>query len=580
MKQIFIILFFLIYSIHVTAQKTNIIGKILSLNQGIPIQGAVIKYGKSVSISDKNGLFNIYLIDYLEKSTIIISAIGYKIKNIEDFDFNKLIKINLEDSASSLPSVTIASGTNSLIKKAIENIAINYSQKSFVQTGILRLFFNLNNGYQYENDAIIENFIPPYNSHNGISVRLKGNKSSVLYDGDSSNINVRNWVQAYKIVANQDFVHKPLNFLNPKKLSSYNYKLIDKYSIGNDCFFVIEFSSKQGISGVNFNRVKGKLLVDSASLAFVKADLVFEDVKSPSYVEIDKFYLKVEYKKFDNLWYLYKIHSESISKNTNNIISHSKIYYLAIENDTSVQKDFTYLEKIQNSDITQKLNIQLNTEDSLKFFKFFQKAENDSLIPFRKIPIKKIRNYNNTEDSVKSFPSFYKKLLLKFQRYINAGNLTYGFGIYQTPFKVKSNQYDFTTNGNYAFGFSLKLRIYNNLFYLLDTYFNSNSILISNNGNTGSNSFKYDFKHIIANRVITFSPIIGLNKIKISNSTNTLNKSIFNYHIGFSQEYELSHKFNLQLSCLYNFNYKTTGNKLDFISTAPISSSFGINMKL
>ena len=310
MKQIFIILFFLIYSIHVTAQKTNIIGKILSLNQGIPIQGAVIKYGKSVSISDKNGLFNIYLIDYSDKSTIIISAIGYKIKNIEDFDFNKLIKINLEDSASSLPSVTIASGTNSLIKKAIENIAINYSQKSFVQTGILRLFFNLNNGYQYENDAIIENFIPPYNSHNGISVRLKGNKSSVLYDGDSSNINVRNWVQAYKIVANQDFVHKPLNFLNPKKLSSYNYKLIDKYSIGNDCFFVIEFSSKQGISGVNFNRVKGKLLVDSASLAFVKADLVFEDVKSPSYVEIDKFYLKVEYKKFDNLWYLYKIHSE------------------------------------------------------------------------------------------------------------------------------------------------------------------------------------------------------------------------------------------------------------------------------
>lgn len=578
MKQIIIILYCIINAIFLQAQKSNIIGRIVSLNQSSPIPGAVIKYGRLISISDKNGYFSFRVLDFTDKSSLTISAIGYKNKNIEDFNLNEFIEISLEDSISNLPDVEIASSTNVLIKKAIENISNNYRQKPFKQTGILRLFFDLDNGYHYENDAIIDNFIPPYNSKNAISVRLRGNKSSFIYDSDSSNKLVRNWVQAYKIVANQDFIHKPHDFVNLKKISSYNYKLVDKYSIGNDRFFEIEFSNKEGIRGVNYKNVKGKLIIDSASLAFVKADLVFENIKNPIYVEVNKYYLTIEYKKIENLWYIDKIQSESISKKTNNIVSHSKVFYLAIENDTSFQKDFTYLEKVQNSDITQKLNISLNTEDSLRYFKLFKKAENDSLIPLKKIPLAK--NYTFNKDSDKSITPYNKNYLLKFQKYVNGGNLTYGFSFNQMPFRVVNNQSNFNTNGNIAFGFSFKARIYKNLFYLLDTYFNTNAILISNNNNTGSNSIKYDFRYIISNRFLTFSPIIGLNKIKISNSTNTLNKSIYNYHIGFSQEYELTHKFNLQLTGLYNFTYKITGTKLDFISTFPISSSIGINMKL
>jgi len=579
LKQIFIILFCLIYSIHIPAQKLNIIGKIVSLNRSNPIQGAVIKYGKTVSISDKNGLFTIHLIDYSDKSTIYISAIGYKNMIIEDFEFNNLIKIKLEDSISSLPNVTITSGTNALIKKAIENISFNYIQKSFTQTGILRLFYDIDNGYHYENDAIIENFIPPYNSHNDISVRLKGNKSSYFYNGDSSNILVRKWVKAYKIVANQDFVHGPHDFLNPKKLSSYNYKLINKYSVGNNRFYIIEFSSKDGIRGVYYKKIKGTLLIDSASLAFVKVDLVIDDIKDPLYIEVDKYYLTVEYKKNENLWYLDKIQSESIYKKTNNLISHSKIFYLAIDNDISRQKDFTYLEKIQNSDVTQKLNIPLNKKDSLNFYEIFKKAEKDSLIPFKENYFSDVIQNKNSKDSQSYIPK-YKNYFSRIQKYFNGGNVTYGLNAYQLPFKIEKNDFNFSPNGNYTIGFSVKFRIYHHLFYLLDTYFNSNTILISNNENTGSNSLKYDFKYIIANRVFTFSPIIGLNKIKISNSTNTINRNIYNYHIGFSQEYELTHRFNLQLSGLYNIIYKTTGSKLDFISTVPISSSFGINTKL
>lgn len=562
------------------AQNTKIIGKIISSNDNKPIQGAVIKYGKIGSLSDKNGFFTLHLIDYTDKLSVNVSAIGYKNMTIVDFNFNELIKINLEDSISNLPNVTIASGTNALIKKAIENISQNYRQKSFKQTGILRLFFNLDNGYHYENDAIIENFIPPYNSYDEISVRLKGNKSSIYYDTDSNNIHVRNWVQAYKIVANHDIVHRPYNFLNPKKLTSYDYKLIDKYSIGNDRFFVVEFSSKLGIKGVNYKKVYGKLLIDSASLAFVKADLVYDDINDASYVEINKYYMTIEYKKIQNLWYLDRIHSEATSKKTNNIISKSKVFYLATENDTTYQKDFTYLGKIQNSDITQKLNITVKKDDSLSFIKLFKTAEEDSLIPLKEKYYSDTKQNKISKDSLRQYIPLYKKLNLKLQKYFFDGGVTYGLNAYQTPFKIENNNSNFSSTGNNAIGLSLKLRIYHNLFYLLDTYFNTNTMQVRNNENTGSNSLKYEFDFTFANRIFIFSPILGFNKIKISNSTSTLNKSIYNYHYGFSQEYELTHELRLQLSGTYNINYKSTGNKLDFIKPMPYSYSFGINMKL
>jgi len=562
------------------AQNTKIIGKIISSNDNKPIQGAVIKYGTIGSISDKNGFFTLHLIDYKDKLSVYISAIGYKNKTIVDFNLNEFIKINLEDSISNLPNVTIASGTNALIKKAIENISYNYSQKPFKQTGILRLFYNLDNGYHYENDAVIENFIPPYDSHNEISVRLKGNKSSIYYDTDSSNILVRNWVHSYKIVANKDIVHLPYDFINPKKISSYDYKLIDKYSIGNDRFFVVEFRSKLGIRGVNYKKVYGKLLIDSASLAFVKADLIFDDINNPSFVEISKYYLTIEYKKIKNLWYLNRIHSEATSKKTNNIISKSKVFYLATENDTTYQKDFTYLEKIQNSDITQKLNIPIKKDDSLSFIKLFKTAEEDSLIPLKEKYYRDTKQNKISKDTLRQYIPFFKKINLKLQKYLNGGNVTYGLNLYQTPFKIEKNNSNFSTTGNNTIGLSLKLRIYHNLFYLLDTYSYTNTIQPRNNENTGSNSLKYEFDFLFANRIFTFSSILGFNKIKISNSTSTLNKTIYNYHYGFSQEYELTHKLRLQISSTYNINYKSTGNKLDFITRTPYSYSFGINMKL
>ncbi len=579
MKQIFIILFCLIHSILLIAQKSNIIGKIVTLNQSNPIQGAVIKYGKYGSISDKNGFFTIHLIDYSKKSTIFISAIGYKTMIVDDFDFNTLLKINLEDSISSLPNVTISSGTNALIKKAIENIPLNYIQKSFTQTGILRLFYDIDNGYHYQNDAIIENFIPPYNSHNEISVHLKGNVASLYYDIDSSSILIRNWVKAYTIVANQDFVHRRHDFINLKKISSYNYKLINTYSMGSNRLFLIDFSSKDGIRGVNYKKIKGQLLIDSASLAFVKVDLVIDEIKDPIYVEIDKLYLTVEYKKNENLWYIDRIQSETISKKTNNLISHSRVFYLATDNDISRQKDFAYLEKIQNSDITQKLNITLNKKDSLNFCEIFKKAEIEGLIPLKKKYFSNIIQNKILPDSQFYIPK-YKKFFFRIQKYFNSGNVTYGLNAYQLPFRIEKNNFNFTTPGNYAIGFSVKFQIYHHLSYLLETFFNTNSLSISNNDNTGSNSFKYDLRYVFAKRVFIFSPTIGINKIKISNYPNTLNKYIYNYHIGFTQEFEITHKFNLQLSCLYNTTYKTSGNKLDYISNVPISSTFGINMKL
>jgi hypothetical protein len=569
----------LIYSKYSLAQKTKIIGKIVNSIENIPVQGAVVKYGKSVTISDKNGLFTLNVFDLAEKSAINITAIGYKKIIFDDFDFKKLINVILEDSTSSLSDITITSGTNALIKKAIENISINYSQKSFTQTGILRLFYDIDNGYHYQNDAIIENFIPPYNSQNEISVRLKGNKSYLYYDYDSTNILVRNWFQAYKIVANQDIVHRPQNFLSLKKISSYNYKLIDKYSYGNYRLFEIEFSSKDGISGVNYKKVYGKLLIDSASLAFVKADLVFEDINNPLYVGKNKYYLTVEYKRNENLWYLDKIKSESISKKTNNIISHTKVFYVAIDNDTTLKKDFTYLEKIQNFDITQNLNIPIKKQDSMRFFVLFEKAENDSLFPLKDKYFSNIIQNKISKDS-NSHIHKYKNYFFRIQKYFNSGNVTYGLNSYQLPFKIEKNDFNFYTNTNYTIGFSLKFRVYHNLFYLVDTYFNTKTIPLSNNENTGSNAFKYDFNYKFANRIFTISPILGFNKIKISNTTNSLYKIIYNYHYGISHEYELTHKMRLQLTSIYNVNYKSTGNKFDFITPMPYSFSFGINMKL
>jgi len=566
---LFLLFFSSILNSH--AQITRIYGKVLSSAEKLPIQGATINYGGLYTISDKDGFYNILVDSNVHQDLIIFSAIGYKTKILTDFKFNTFTKIQLYDSVFNLPEINISSGTNALIKKAIDNISINYPQTPFILSGLLRLFYNQNNGYNYYNDAIIENYVPPYNSHKEISVRLIENSSKNYFKAGSKNTLIQNWVSAYKIVANYDFIHKPFEFLSPKTFNTFTFKLIDKFTVGSERYFTVEFKNKTKINGFNYLKIEGKLIIDSTSLAFVKGDFTIYNLKDPFYKEIEELKLIISYKKYDKLWYVDNIFRDAIYKETNNIKSNSKIYYISKKIDTNYIKEFNYSEKIQNSDITQKLNIPVKSVDSINFINHFSIAEEDCLIPKKSVFF---------PDSIMPIIDTKKSFFGQLSYYFTHSNISYSLNLYQLPFKIKNNNLNFSKYGNVAVGFSTTFRLYHNLCLLVDAYFNFNTVSISNNENTGSISLTNLFKYKFLNRNITLSPIIGVNKIKISNSTNTISTIINNYHYGFSQQFELTHRFSLLLTELYNNPYNYPGSNLDFISSSPLFSSLGIKMNL
>lgn len=566
---LFLLFFSSILNSH--AQITRIYGKVLSSGEKLPIQGATINYGGLYTITDKDGLYNILVDSNVHQTLLIFSAIGYKTKILTDFKFNTFTKIQLYDSVFNLPEINISSGTNALIKKAIDNISINYPQTPFILSGLLRLFYNQNNGYNYDNDAIIENYVPPYNSHKEISVRLIENSSKNYFKSGSKNTLIQNWVSAYKVVANYDFIHKPFEFLSPKTFNAFTFKLIDKFTVGSERYFTVEFKNKTKINGFNYLKIEGKLIIDSTSLAFVKGDFTIYNLKDPFYKEIEELKLIISYKKYEKLWYVDNIFRDAIYKETNNIKSNSKIYFISKKIDTNYIKEFNYSDKIQNSDITQKLNIPVKSVDSINFIHHFSIAEEDGLIPKKTVffPDSTMPIFNTKK-------SFFGQL----SYYFTHSNISYSLNLYQLPFKIKNNNLNFSKYGNVAVGFSTTFRLYHNVCLLVDAYFNFNTVSISNNENTGSISLTNLFKYRFLNRNITLSPIIGVNKIKISNSTNTISTIINNYHYGFSQDFELTHRFSLLLTELYNNSYNYPGSNLDFISSSPLFSSLGIKMNL
>jgi hypothetical protein len=127
------------------ASQIEITNKILDFSMLAPIESASI-YVKNTTIgtvSNSDGKFILQVPQEFAKDTLIISSIGYKSYKIPVIEFDNSLDIYLEEDVASLDEIILIAEIrpktgNDIVLKAIEKLAINLPDSTYIQKGFLR----------------------------------------------------------------------------------------------------------------------------------------------------------------------------------------------------------------------------------------------------------------------------------------------------------------------------------------------------------------------------------------------------------------------------------------------------------
>ena len=564
----FIFLSYTLYFLHTCAncQVVKIKGRVVNTSM-YPIELASIKSGNVGGITNSKGEFS-FSIDSnkLRTNGLACSCVGYKTNRIKNINPNNSITIIMDEDSQVFADVTVSSGASKLVEKAIEKIVINYPTVPFIQTGLLRLVFQQDNGYFYKNDAIIQAYTPSYKTREKGDVRLVKNKLNVLTGSSFDTTNLFRFVKFYQTPTRFDFVHNRPEFINVNTMKYFSYSMRGKEYYENNRVFAVNFFSHEDIKGVSYSKMEGTLFIDTASYAFVGGHFVVFDVKELFFNTIIKRTFDVSYQNdIVGKWVLKQIHSDADYTAKRGIKSQSSIDYSAISSDFNNVKRFPYESVIQARDVTQKVNNIADSVEWKKYDSLFVKAEKDSNIRVVELP-----DSDTLKNQSAKHKSNHNDLLFKVVNYLLKDNYRFGITVSKLPFQISSNNKSISSLSKYSLGFIGQLRIYKTLFLQTDNFMNWGLGGLTNK-QTGyylANEFSVNKKY----RPIYAAPFVGYNKTTFSDS------NIQNCVIGLNASFELTHKFSVLVSGSYNYNLKGSSSILP-INNAKYSYSSGVIYK-
>ncbi len=161
-------------------QQVKTEGHVFNKKGNSPIANASVQLSHLGCTTNNSGDFSL-MVDkaLLDKNNLTCSNVGYITRSIIGKNIKGKVLIEMEDTAGTLPEIMIAISAKKIIEKAIIRIGINYPDKPFILSGVLRLAFEQDNGYRYNNDAFIEVYTPSYKKSNSGNVRLIKNKVDI-----------------------------------------------------------------------------------------------------------------------------------------------------------------------------------------------------------------------------------------------------------------------------------------------------------------------------------------------------------------------------------------------------------------
>jgi hypothetical protein len=481
-------------------QLTTISGKVIDGKTGAGIPGATVKTGGFGTSTNASGQFVLVVQQAIvTQFGIGITCVGYQ-KQHHPFKAEPY-NIKLSPVAGQLAEVVIVS-SESIVRKAIRKIPLNYPVKSFMMTGQLKKMNEARDSsayhYFYRNDAQIKMYYPPYTDDSKPNVTLI-HKTDTLAADPKSTFNVH-FVGGYTGVAGVDFVHSRTDVLDPKT-KQYQYTLNGKDWINNHRVFVVNYYAVKN-SGDN-----GILYIDTASYAFVRITLTKYHVKPAIFIPIDKTTMIIDYEKQGGKWYLQAVKGNSITRHKAFDLS-SVVDYQSTGVDTVDVKPLPYKSIIP--EYTEDIKVA-NPAEPLPAISpqvFTTTIQPDT--GFTHITIPMVDTSGVRPAGLRAQDAIGK--------YIIGDNIHYIMGLAKLPLNLSGYQPILSRNiggvSTYGIVINSQFRLYHGLFLQFDGQFNFGIGGIKNSET--SYILTYDFIFNKGGHPVTLSPVVGYSDISLS----------------------------------------------------------------
>lgn len=560
-----ILLFYLLIISYISsfAQSILVKGKVADRKNNIELSGVTVKVGEYATRTDKDGYFELTApLPKLKENGITFSYVGYLTMRLI-YETGRFYNVQLTEKNTELREVLIAPGDD-IIKKAISKIPENYAEKPIAIKGLLRIQKWRNQSQYFKSDAIISAYIPPYTSNEETSVKVLANQLDTVFDNSLKYI--RN-VQSYNLVQFADLAHNK-NVL--KKLLSkrkFEYRLVGKQLYNKHKVFVI--NTFLADTSKKFDKLEATLYIDTASYAFVAANLAYYNIpRNGPFIGKKELVHGVSYDKIGNKWYLAEAHVKSTAVYKNEEPK-SVLNFIRTELDSINVQKFAYKDIVQNGDDIFLIDKLPNPEDLAKNKMLFEAAENDGkieLIPQQKLDT--IRKNSSTANL-----NYKRTFGRKVYDYLRGDNSRINYGFLKLPFDVSSTLYGVPASINYGLGIGANYRVYKNLFFGFESnpnFFNKKKIKLGTLGFNLSHEFILNKNH----RSITLVPHAGYQLLTINYEKKEQNYSTINY--GLRAAYELTRRKALFISS--NFTPNLTTYTINTLSVKQIGYAIGFGL--
>ncbi len=302
-------------------------GRVIDSGTNHPVALASIYIaGASVgTVANTEGDFVLKIPWNYKNDSVLISCMGYESLKVGMDQFNNgLNLVHLKAVPILLDEVTIVNrDARNLIISALQNIRNNYSNQPMSVTTFYRESIQKGKKYVAVSEAVLDGYKAPYSSifdMDRVSIK-KARKSSDFNNRDTVILKLQGGPHT---MFQLDFVKNPGELLDREMLPYYEYHLIGQTQIDKRLAHVISFHQ---LPEIDVPLYKGIFFVGVEDLAFMGAEFhIHEDhmdraaefmVKSVPHgakMEVDKADYVINYRFFQNTWYLSYVRSEVIVK--------------------------------------------------------------------------------------------------------------------------------------------------------------------------------------------------------------------------------------------------------------------------
>jgi hypothetical protein len=324
-------------------------GRIVDRITKEPLTFASIKIGYRGVISSNDGFFKITIreIDREKNNQLKISFIGFKTQEINLKSIKDNLIIEMESIEKQLDEVKITNGAVEIIKKAIRNFKINYSNKPYAMSGSQsETLEDQNQNKIYHLTSELKSIMPKFSSDEKIKIELNNLNIEEFKKADSSNFTI--WGATGRAIEFFDFSNNSYAIFDSTKLKRFRF-IVEEIMHENRPVYKISFSPKKNRE----NSYESYLMIDKVTFAIIT--LQIEAINSNSlWAILHQSKWKINYKAFGDKWYFKSLIHEHKSRSWTSQKEAFEILKLEIQIDkidTMVNFDIDYANNIQKDDV-------------------------------------------------------------------------------------------------------------------------------------------------------------------------------------------------------------------------------------